>query len=384
MAKQRRNVPAPIEIERTPLDVQVGQFTAIANWYLDDCMCLLSGDQFKVLATVIRKTIGWKDNETGKQKVKDRIAYSQFEEYTGLSDDAICRALDALKRYRLVLTDSKKPGRRGAEYMLQLDPSQVDYAAMEKDTADRAARNASKTAKARNAPRDETRNTRVHRAKNTPVPLTNEELNTLVDREQGAENTLYTREQKPVNRLVSRATIDTSLIETSGAAQRAPEEETIDTVIHSDKSEFIGPPLAFSPSGETQSAAPIVPLGKAKSELRTMLNTYGYDAICNDDEWVRDCCQEEGLNASLIISLLNDEHERMRVFIEWLHKRPIDELEWATTHPHLSNKDIAIVEDVLSVKRQRAVQQYDTFDDEDDEDDDTATYGDIDLTALPF
>lgn len=64
--------------------------TAISNDVLDYVMPHLSGNAWKVLSFIIRKTDGWK-------KEADKIAYSQISSGCGITNTTIKRALDELQ-----------------------------------------------------------------------------------------------------------------------------------------------------------------------------------------------------------------------------------------------------------------------------------------------
>lgn len=80
-------------------------YTMFNNHVLDHFMPDLSGNGWKVLCVAIRQTWGWKDETTESgRKEKDRIAYSQFMEKTGIKSSAtLSRALkeNLSKRYLL-------------------------------------------------------------------------------------------------------------------------------------------------------------------------------------------------------------------------------------------------------------------------------------------
>lgn len=72
------------------------KFTAVPNELFDIVMSRLSGNEFKVLATIFRKTYGWVDEGNSCYKIKDEISLSQFIELTGLSKNAVKRNLKKL------------------------------------------------------------------------------------------------------------------------------------------------------------------------------------------------------------------------------------------------------------------------------------------------
>lgn len=78
-------------------------FTPIPNIILREWMKNLSGSEFKVLLTIADQTYGWiEDQETGRRKKEDWIAYSQFENKTGLQKQAITHALRRLEELKYI------------------------------------------------------------------------------------------------------------------------------------------------------------------------------------------------------------------------------------------------------------------------------------------
>lgn len=79
-------------------------YTKIANELLDAmCRLQLSGQQWKVLHAIIRKTYGW------NQKT-DWISGSQIAEMTGMGRADVCQALRALRQRRIILHEGKMTG----------------------------------------------------------------------------------------------------------------------------------------------------------------------------------------------------------------------------------------------------------------------------------
>lgn len=67
-------------------------YTMFRNYIIDHFMPKLSGSGWKVLCVAIRQTWGWADKTTESgRKEKDRIAYSQFLEMTGIKSSATLR-----------------------------------------------------------------------------------------------------------------------------------------------------------------------------------------------------------------------------------------------------------------------------------------------------
>lgn len=77
--------------------------TDIANEIMENFARLhLSGNEWQILVTVLRKTYGW-------HKKEDEISLSQFQEATTLSRPAVCKALKALVA-KCVLVAKQQPG----------------------------------------------------------------------------------------------------------------------------------------------------------------------------------------------------------------------------------------------------------------------------------
>jgi hypothetical protein len=139
--------------EGVKLTALIGQFHALASWLTDEYMPLLTGNQWKVLTYVWRKTIGFGG------KVSDQISYSQFIDGddkqthgTGLSRDEVSAALEALRRYGFISADekySKHP--KGMLYTVELDPANIRRDEILQDVAARKESGAVRTQKARHA-----------------------------------------------------------------------------------------------------------------------------------------------------------------------------------------------------------------------------------------
>lgn len=71
------------------------QYTQIPNYIIDEWMSNMKSSSFKVLMVICRKTLGW-------QKESDYISQSQIMEITGLSKNAVIRALAELKDKELI------------------------------------------------------------------------------------------------------------------------------------------------------------------------------------------------------------------------------------------------------------------------------------------
>ncbi|RPH61992.1 MAG: hypothetical protein EHM81_03125 [Chloroflexi bacterium] len=91
------------------------------NFFVDDCMALLTGNEFKCLSFLARKTFGW-------QKRSDRISKSQIMAATGLANETVDKAMHALVGFGLVLrTAENNPQNTGTEWALQTDDSRVRF-----------------------------------------------------------------------------------------------------------------------------------------------------------------------------------------------------------------------------------------------------------------
>lgn len=91
------------------------------NFFVDECMSLLNGNEYKCLSFVARKTFGW-------QKRSDRISKSQIMAATGLGHEAVDKTMSALVKFGLVLRLSENNSRNnGAEWALQTDDAGVRF-----------------------------------------------------------------------------------------------------------------------------------------------------------------------------------------------------------------------------------------------------------------
>ena len=70
------------------------------NFFVDECMSLLTGNEFKCLSFLSRKTFGW-------QKRSDRISKSQIMAATGLANETVDKAMNSLVEFGLVLRVSE-------------------------------------------------------------------------------------------------------------------------------------------------------------------------------------------------------------------------------------------------------------------------------------
>ena len=101
------------------------QYTGIPNEVFDEVMSRVSGNQFKVLMAIFRKTYGWVDGSDGKgnatYKIEDEIAQSQLMEMTGLSRNTVKSNLGKLIEKGLIIKvkDYKKGVNKAAKYRIK-------------------------------------------------------------------------------------------------------------------------------------------------------------------------------------------------------------------------------------------------------------------------
>lgn len=118
------------------------------NFYVDECMRYLTGNEVKCLVFIARKTFGW-------QKRSDRIAKSQIVTATGLSNETIDKVMATLVDLGLVLRLSENDGaNHGVEWALQMDSSLIRFDLMEQRLSDQENNNRRKTSKARQKRKD--------------------------------------------------------------------------------------------------------------------------------------------------------------------------------------------------------------------------------------
>lgn len=113
------------------------------NFFVDECMALLTGNEYKCLSFVARKTFGW-------QKRSDRISKSQIMAATGLGHEAVDKTMSALVQFGLVLRLSENNARNnGAEWALQTEDARVRFDLLQARQALQTETNHKRTAKAR-------------------------------------------------------------------------------------------------------------------------------------------------------------------------------------------------------------------------------------------
>jgi phage replication O-like protein O len=113
------------------------------NFFVDECMHLLTGNEFKCLSFIARKTFGW-------QKRSDRIAKSQIVAATGLGHLSVDKAMNSLVAFGLVIRVANNNTRNlGNEWALQTDDHLVRFDLLAARQAEQAETNHKRTAKAR-------------------------------------------------------------------------------------------------------------------------------------------------------------------------------------------------------------------------------------------
>jgi len=113
------------------------------NFFVDECMALLTGNEYKCLTILARKTFGW-------QKRSDRVSKSQIAALTGIGLETVDAAMNALTEFGLVLRLAENNLRNdGVEWALQTDDSLVRFDLMRARQATHEQRDRQKTEKAR-------------------------------------------------------------------------------------------------------------------------------------------------------------------------------------------------------------------------------------------
>lgn len=114
------------------------------NFYVDECMPYLTGNEIKCVLYIARKTFGW-------QKRSDRIAKSQIMESTGLGAETVDKVMATLVEFGIVLrlAENNAAKNNGVEWALQMDSEAIRFDLMRKRLLDQEERNRTKTRKAR-------------------------------------------------------------------------------------------------------------------------------------------------------------------------------------------------------------------------------------------
>ena len=91
------------------------------NFFVDECMAYLSGNEIKCVIFLARKTFGW-------QKRSDRISKPQLIEATGLNGETLDGCMNYLMTIGLVLRLHENNARNeGIEWALQLDDEKIRF-----------------------------------------------------------------------------------------------------------------------------------------------------------------------------------------------------------------------------------------------------------------
>ncbi len=84
----------------------VRQSTPVPNFLIDEVMPTLRDTEWRVLTVVTRSTLGWVD-EHGRRKRTGWLTHRYLRRRTGRSSGAICQAISALVKKRLLeVTDA--------------------------------------------------------------------------------------------------------------------------------------------------------------------------------------------------------------------------------------------------------------------------------------
>lgn len=96
-------------------------FTVFHNILLDVIMPELSGNQWKVLTYIVRRTIGW-------QKQQEVLSYEQIRTGTGIaSDTTISACLDALEQFGYIAIERAPKQTGGQEWQANVYKLNTDY-----------------------------------------------------------------------------------------------------------------------------------------------------------------------------------------------------------------------------------------------------------------
>ncbi len=114
------------------------------NFYVDECMPYLTGNEIKCVLYIARKIFGW-------QKRSDRIAKSQIMESTGLGAETVDKVMVTLVEFGIVLrlAENNAAKNNGVEWALQMDSESIRFDLMLKRLHNQEERNRTKTHKAR-------------------------------------------------------------------------------------------------------------------------------------------------------------------------------------------------------------------------------------------
>ena len=113
------------------------------NFFVDECMAYLSGNEIKCVIFLARKTFGW-------QKRSDRISKPQLIEATGLNGETLDGCMNYLMTIGLVLRLHENNARNeGIEWALQLDDEQIRFDLLKERKAKQEETQQKRTQKAR-------------------------------------------------------------------------------------------------------------------------------------------------------------------------------------------------------------------------------------------
>lgn len=101
-------------------------YTAIPNIIFDEHMNDMTGAELKVIMCICRKTIGW-------HKLTDRISQSQISQMTGLSVNAIKKAVCSLVDKMLIIQEQSE---QGFYYELNISKSDTSESAISENDRD--------------------------------------------------------------------------------------------------------------------------------------------------------------------------------------------------------------------------------------------------------
>ena len=129
------------------------------NIFIDKLMYYLSPVENVVLTFAVRRILGFQTNIMSR---KDNISLSQFTDGItaedghalsmgcGIGTDAICKALDILAMYKILLPCTEKPDpRKGQEYWLQDNENLIDWQGLESRKNKKTVKYQQQTKKAR-------------------------------------------------------------------------------------------------------------------------------------------------------------------------------------------------------------------------------------------
>lgn len=115
------------------------------NFYVDALLCLLTGEEWKCMSFLIRKTLGW-------QKRRDRLARTVIAKAAGISESTVDTCMANLVSFGLAKrTDGNNPANEGIEYEVQTEDSLINWEALAKRKVQLSNRNLKRTKSAREA-----------------------------------------------------------------------------------------------------------------------------------------------------------------------------------------------------------------------------------------